>query len=70
MSYADEVYKQITGMNPPPLWAERTPEERLRARDAFIAAVNESDDDDAVDELFARAKLAFTSIPEADAESA
>ncbi len=69
MTYADEIYKQITGFDPPRRWEERTPEERLQARDAFIASVNESDDDDAIDELFAHAKLAFT-IPEKDAEIA
>lgn len=52
-SYA-EVYKQITGTTPPKPWAERTPEERLRARKLFLDTVRESSDKDdaAVEEFF------------------
>ncbi len=51
MTQTTELYKRITGVDPPKPFTQKTHEERLRDRDKFIAAVNDSDDDDAVDEL-------------------
>lgn len=53
-SYTAEVYEQITGAAPPKPWADRTDEERLRARKLFLEAVRGSSDEDdaAVDEFF------------------
>ena len=52
--HATEAYKRITGTAPPKAWSERTPEERLQARELFLSAVRESSDkdDSAVEEFF------------------
>jgi hypothetical protein len=53
-TYTAEIYKQITGAARPKPWAERTHEERLRARKLFLQTVCDSSDADdaAVDEFF------------------
>jgi hypothetical protein len=45
------MYKKITGVEPPKSFAEKTPEERLRDRDRFLAVVNEAPDDDSPDDF-------------------
>jgi hypothetical protein len=47
-----EMYKSITGVDMPKPFAERTHEERVQAQNKFLASVAESDDDDAIDDLF------------------
>ena len=52
--HAAETYKRITGVAPPKPWAERTHDERLRARELFFQTVRESSEEDvlAVEEFF------------------
>jgi hypothetical protein len=52
-----ETYKRITGVDMPKPYAERTNEERLAARDRFFKTVNESNDDDAIDDLFRNTRM-------------
>jgi hypothetical protein len=51
----NEAYKRITGRDMPKPWAERTEEEKIRAREAFIASIENStpEEDAAVDEFIA-----------------
>jgi hypothetical protein len=53
----EEMYKRITGVDMPKPFSERTHEERVQAQNEFLDAVAESDDDDAVDDLFRNTRM-------------
>jgi hypothetical protein len=57
VSYSVEMYKRITGVEPPKPFAEKTVEERLRDRDRFLAIVNDSPDDDSPDDFLQMARM-------------
>jgi hypothetical protein len=56
---AAAIYKQITGVEPPKPFDEKTLEEHQRDKERFIALVNSGSDadDSAVDELFESIRL-------------
>jgi hypothetical protein len=57
MSYSAEQYKRIAGVEPPKPFALKTPAERIHDREQFLALVNTSQDEDAVDELFKNVRM-------------